>query len=70
MPWSPGARPGTDRVDHARERGARALEAYPVTATDVITDELHVGIRDVLVEAGFTEVLRPTPHRAVLRIDF
>ncbi len=58
-------------VDFARERGARALEAYPVTTTQgVITEELHVGTLDVFADAGFTEVSRPTVRRAVVRIDF
>lgn len=30
-------------VAFARERGARALEGYPITTTNVITEELHVG---------------------------
>jgi GNAT superfamily N-acetyltransferase len=57
-------------VDHARTRGARALEAYPMTTTDVISEELHPGIRETFVAAGFTEVSRPTPRRCVVRIDF
>jgi GNAT superfamily N-acetyltransferase len=57
-------------VELARERGARAIEAYPITTTDVITEELHVGIHGVFVAAGFAEVSRPTLRRAVMRIDF
>lgn len=57
-------------VDFARERGARAIEAYPITTTKVITEELHVGIESVFADAGFTEVARPTARRAVVRIDF
>lgn len=57
-------------VDFARERGARALEGYPITTTDVIDEELHVGIHQVFVDAGFREVGRPTLRRAVMRIDF
>jgi GNAT superfamily N-acetyltransferase len=57
-------------VDFARERGARALEGYPITTTDVILEELHVGTRSVFVAAGFTEVSRPTLRRVVMRIDF
>lgn len=57
-------------VDFARERGARALEAYPITTTDVIDEELHVGIDRVFLDAGFREVGRPTLRRAVVRIDF
>jgi GNAT superfamily N-acetyltransferase len=56
-------------VDFARERGARALEAYPMTTTSVVDEELHVGTVEVFVAAGFTEVGRPTVRRAVMRID-
>jgi GNAT superfamily N-acetyltransferase len=57
-------------VEFARERGARALEGYPMTTTAVISEELHPGIDSVFAEAGFTEVGRPTPRRVVMRVDF
>jgi GNAT superfamily N-acetyltransferase len=57
-------------VDFARERGARAIESYPMVTKDVITEELHVGTKGVFVEAGFAEVCHPTPRRLVMRIDF
>ncbi|WP_203884420.1 GNAT family N-acetyltransferase [Planotetraspora kaengkrachanensis] len=60
-------------IDFARERGARAIEAYPMTAPPgkVITwGEMHVGARQVFEEAGFKEVGRPTTRRVVMRIDF
>ncbi len=57
-------------VDHARARGARALEGYPMTTTSSISEELHVGTVSVFAEAGFSEVGRPTVRRAVMRIDF
>jgi GNAT superfamily N-acetyltransferase len=57
-------------VNFARERGARALEAYPMTTTDVILAELHVGTEGTFAGAGFTEVSCPTPRRVVMRIDF
>ena len=56
-------------VDFARERGASALEGYPVTTTNVILEELHVGTEGVFADAGFTEVSRPTVRRAVVRVD-
>ena len=56
-------------VDYARERGARALEGYPIVTTDVIAEELHVGTRDIFAAAGFTEVSRPTVRRVVMRVD-
>ena len=57
-------------VDFARERGARALEGYPMTTTNAILEELHVGTEGVFADAGFTEVSRPTLRRVVMRIDF
>ena len=57
-------------VDFARERGARALEGYPITTTNVILSELHVGTVGAFEAAGFAEVSRPTIRRAVMRIDF
>ena len=57
-------------VDYARHRGARALEAYPVTTTQVIAEELHVGTVPTFRDAGLTEVCRPTTRRVVMRISF
>ena len=57
-------------VDFARERGARAIEGYPMTTKKAILEELHVGTEGVFADAGFTEVGRPTPRRVVMRIDF
>jgi GNAT superfamily N-acetyltransferase len=60
-------------IDFARERGARALEAYPMITQPgkVITwGELHVGARQVFEDAGFKEVSHPTLRRVVMRIDF
>jgi GNAT superfamily N-acetyltransferase len=57
-------------VDHARERGARALEAYPMTTRNAILEELHVGTEGAFAAAGFTEVSRPTVRRSVMRIEF
>jgi GNAT superfamily N-acetyltransferase len=57
-------------VDFARERGARALEAYPINTTDVIAEELHVGTVPTFRAAGLTQVSHPTPRRVVMRVDF
>ena len=57
-------------VRFARERGARAIEGYPMTTTAAISEELHVGAEGVFANAGFAEVSRPTKRRAVMRIDF
>ena len=60
-------------VDFARERGARALEGYPMLTKpgqDVSWGELHVGNRSMFEAAGFSEVVRPTIRRVVMRVDF
>jgi GNAT superfamily N-acetyltransferase len=57
-------------VDFARERGARALEGYPMTTTNALLEELHVGTEGAFSAAGFTEVSRPTLRRVVMRIEF
>jgi GNAT superfamily N-acetyltransferase len=60
-------------IDFARERGARALEGYPMITKPgkVITwGELHVGARQAFEEAGFKEITHPTLRRVIMRIDF
>lgn len=60
-------------VGFARERGARAIEGYPILARpgqEFTWGELYVGTCSVFAAAGFAEVSRPTPRRAVMRIDF
>jgi GNAT superfamily N-acetyltransferase len=60
-------------VAFARERGARALEGYPMITQpgqEVMSVELHVGSRSIFAAAGFTEVSHPTLRRVVMRIDF
>ncbi len=59
-------------ADFARERGARAVEAYAMVTQagkQVTWGELHVGARQVFAEAGFREVTRPTVRRTVMRLD-
>jgi GNAT superfamily N-acetyltransferase len=60
-------------VDFARQRGARAIEGYPMITQPgekLTWGELYVGSRSIFAGAGFAEVSRPTPRRAVMRIDF
>jgi GNAT superfamily N-acetyltransferase len=60
-------------VPFARERGARALEGYPMLTDpgqEVTWGELNVGSRSVFADAGFLEVSHPTLRRVVMRIDF
>jgi GNAT superfamily N-acetyltransferase len=57
-------------VDFASERGARAIEGYPMITTEVILEELHVGTEGIFADAGFTRVSHPTLRRVVMRNDF
>lgn len=60
-------------VDHARARGARALEAYPMITRPgqvIAWDEIHVGTRGMFAAAGMREVIQPSVRRVVMRVDF
>ena len=57
-------------VGFAKARGARALEAYPLTTTNALLEELHPGTEATFAAAGLVEVSRPSVRRAVMRIDF
>jgi GNAT superfamily N-acetyltransferase len=60
-------------ADFARDRGARAVEGYPMLVEpgqNVIWGELHVGTRSMFDAAGFEEVSHPSKRRVVMRIDF
>ncbi len=58
-------------VRFAAERGARALEAYPMRteAGEITWDEIHVGAQSMFAAAGMIEVSRPGVRRAVMRIE-
>lgn len=60
-------------IGFARERGARALEAYTMIThpgKEITWGELHAGSRNAFADAGFAEVARPSPRRVVMRVDF
>lgn len=60
-------------VDFARDRGTRALEAYPMLTEPgqkISWDEIHVGTVGIFAAAGLEEVGRPTIRRVVMRVDF
>jgi len=57
-------------VELAAVSGARAIEGYPVDPAarrNVTAAELYHGTVSMFVAAGFVEVARPTPSRAVMR---
>jgi hypothetical protein len=60
-------------VHFARERGAGALEGYPMLkqpGQEITWGELRVGSRSIFAAAGFAEVSDPTLRRVVMRVDF
>jgi len=56
-------------VEHARASGATILEAYPVDKADRSHDDfMFFGSRSLYERAGFTEVVRRSPTRLVMRL--
>ena len=61
-----------ETVEFARERGARAVEGYPmdvVPGKTITWGEMHVGGVDGFLDAGFSVVARPSKRRVVVRLD-
>lgn len=55
-------------VDFARGQGVRTLEAYPVDKPERSHDDfMFFGSRSLYEKAGFSEVVRRSPTRAVMR---
>jgi GNAT superfamily N-acetyltransferase len=56
-------------VEHARQGGARALEAYPVDsgAQRRPSGDVFTGVPALYEPAGFTEVARRSPTRPIMR---
>lgn len=56
-------------IAHAREHGARLLEAYPVDRPGRSADDaMWFGPKSLYDRAGFTEVARRKPARPVVRL--
>ncbi len=55
-------------IDFARDNGVRVLEAYPVDKAGRSHDDfMFFGSRSLYERAGFTEVVRRSPTRVVMR---
>ena len=55
-------------IDYARDHGVRMLEAYPVDKPERSHDDfMFFGSRSLYERAGFTEVVRRSPTRVVMR---
>ena len=60
-------------VGFARERGARAIEGYPMVTEpgkEITWGELYVGAVSAFAAAGFAEVAAPSKRRRVMRVEF
>lgn len=60
-------------VDMARSAGTSVVEGYPVDPAarkSVAAAELFHGTLSLFLDAGFKEVLRPSPARAVVQLKF
>lgn len=56
-------------IDFARDRGAATLEAYPVDKPERSHDDfMFFGSRSLYEQAGFTEVVRRSATRLVMRL--
>lgn len=56
-------------VDLARREGALAIEGWPLAASAPRSGDAFVGREEVFRAAGFGCVDRPTPQRAVMRLE-
>src|SRR5215203_164529 len=55
-------------IGYARAQGVRMLEAYPVDKPERSHDDfMFFGSRSLYERAGFTEVVRRSPTRVVMR---
>lgn len=56
-------------IEFARSRGARRLEAYPITDDNATWGEEHPGRLTTYLKAGFEIVHRPSKRRAVVAVE-
>lgn len=58
-------------VDYAKRNGARVVEAYPIdpTAGKKSPNDLYHGVLSTFENAGFREIARPKPDRAIVALD-
>jgi GNAT superfamily N-acetyltransferase len=56
-------------VDLARRAGAQAVEGWPLATSAPRSADAFLGREEVFQAVGFSCVDRPTPQRAVMRID-
>jgi hypothetical protein len=56
-------------IDYARSKGAKIIEGYPVKPKDGKSPDVFVytGLSSAFKKAGFTEVLRRSETRPIMR---
>lgn len=58
-----------EAVSLARERGASAIEGWPLAAGARRRDQAHVGAETIFAGLGFHCVQRPSAERAIMRLN-
>ncbi len=57
-------------IDFVRARGGKVVEGYPQVPRATMPDAwAYVGLTHAYLAAGFTEVARPSPARAIMRYE-
>ena len=56
-------------IDLARELGAPAIEGWPRSGNDRQQSDLYYGRESLFAQFEFSVIDRPSPHRAVMRLD-
>ncbi len=56
-------------VELARHEGAVAIEGWPLAGSDRGSADAYLGREKVFEELGFSCVERPSPHRAIMRLQ-
>ncbi|MDE0546682.1 GNAT family N-acetyltransferase [Microbacterium sp. C7(2022)] len=59
-------------IEFARDNGARVIEAYPIdpnAGKKLTANNLFTGVLSTFEAAGFAEIARPAPHRAIVNLS-
>ena len=57
-------------VELARREGAIAIEGWPIAGSDLRSPDAFLGREKVFEDLGFICVGRPSPQRAIMRLEF
>ena len=56
-------------VELARREGAIAIEGWPLAGSERRSDDAFLGREQVFEDLGFNCVERPSPERAIMRLE-